>query len=236
MERTSNPGLHEYIGHLVLELDPNCNKHIIDLGCGSGALLERLAKGGHKNLVGADIQPPTSTASIKYEQIDLDSFSLKSSHQRFNIALSIEVIEHIENTGSFLDELARLLEPGGLALFTTPNLHSSQSKIRFALSDNLKQFDRKGDPTHVSPIFLFPFTKMLKRHGFAVKKTWSYPLDGTSPTSRPLLRLINKPLSIAITNKVGHGDTLIILAERQKNTSYNKQKHVTSHYYQPNNQ
>jgi SAM-dependent methyltransferase len=57
---------------------------------------------------------------------------------------SAEVIEHIEKLGLFLAELARLLRPGGLALFTTPNLHSAQAKLLFALGDRLKQFDAKG--------------------------------------------------------------------------------------------
>ena len=92
---------------------------------------------------------------------------------------SAEVIEHIENPGLFLAELARLLRPGGLALFTTPNLHSAQAKLLFALGDRLKQFDAKADPTHITPIVLFPFTRLLNRHGLMVLESWGFPLDGS---------------------------------------------------------
>ena len=81
-----------------------------------------------------------------------------------DLALAVEVIEHIENPGLFLAELARLRRPGGLALFTTPNLRSAQAKLLFALGDRLKQFDSKGDATHITPIVFFPFTRLLNRY------------------------------------------------------------------------
>jgi hypothetical protein len=61
-------------------------------------------------------------------------------------------------------------------VFTTPNLHSAQAKLLFALGDRLKQFDAKGDPTHITPIVLFPFTRLLNRHGLTVLESWGFPL------------------------------------------------------------
>lgn len=142
-----------------------------------------------------DISPPASTSAIQYEQVDLDHFSLNANEASFDLALAVEVIEHIEKPGSFLAELARLLNPGGLALLTTPNLHSAQAKLLLALSDRLKQFDPKGDPTHITPIFLFPFTRLLNCHGFTVIESWRFPEDGSSPTSRSSMRLAAKLLN-----------------------------------------
>jgi 2-polyprenyl-3-methyl-5-hydroxy-6-metoxy-1,4-benzoquinol methylase len=172
----------------VLKLVPEPDAQILDLGCGSGALLERLASMGYRQLTGVDILPPDSTAAIRYEQADLDQFRLDAPDGSFDLVLAVEVIEHIENPGLFLAELARLLKPGGLALLTTPNLHSAQAKLLFALGDRLKQFDTKGDPTHITPIVLFPFTRLLGRHGLMVLESWGFPLDGSSPTSRPVMR------------------------------------------------
>jgi hypothetical protein len=61
--------------------------------------------------------------------------------------------------------------------------------LLFGLSDRLKQFDSKGDPTHTMPIVLFPFSRLLNRHGFTVLESWGFPEDGNSPTSRLLMRL-----------------------------------------------
>jgi SAM-dependent methyltransferase len=146
-----------------------------------------------------------------------------------------QLIEHIENPGLFLAELARLLRPGGLALFTTPNLHSAQAKLLFALGDRLKQFDAKGDPTHIMPIVLFPFTRLLNRHGLTVLESWGFPLDGSSPTSRPAMRLAARLVRPLLRTSI-QGDNLCLLVERSEaghcSTTGNstKEELLTSHY------
>jgi SAM-dependent methyltransferase len=235
--RTSTPQLHSHVAAKAQALAPDPETRILDLGCGSGALLERLAGLGYRQLTGVDIRPPASTAAIHYEQADLDLFRLDVAEGSFDLALAVEVIEHIENPGLFLAELARLLKPGGLVLFTTPNLHSAQAKLLFALGDRLKQFDAKGDPTHITPIVLFPFTRLLDRHGFTVLESWGFPLDGTSPTSRPAVRLAALLLRPLIRTLIGHGDNLCLLVQRGFASAnptiqgnFTKADFLTSHY------
>ena len=135
-----------------------------------------------------DISPPVATAAVRYEQVDLDCFRFKDADGSFDLALAVEVIEHIENLGLFLAELARLRKLGGLAILTKLNLSSAQAKLRFALGNRLTQFDAKGDPTHITSIVLFPFTGLLNRYGLTVLESWGFQPDGSSPTSRPVMR------------------------------------------------
>lgn len=234
--RTSTPELHPHIAARVMQLDPNPSTRILDLGCGSGALLDRLASMGYRHLTGVDISPPASKEAISYYQADLDYFHLDRPDASFDLALAIEVIEHIENPGLFLAELARLLCPGGAVLLTTPNLHSAQAKLLFGLTDRLKQFDRKGDPTHITPIVLLPFTRLLNRHGFTVMEHWGFPTDGSSPTSRPLMRVAARILQIIINHTITHGDNLCLLLQRgyaPAELTHNralKASRLTSHY------
>jgi SAM-dependent methyltransferase len=234
--RTSTPQLHPHIAVKVRRLAPEPATRILDLGCGSGALLERLAGMGYRDLTGVDIRPPASGASITYRQADLDCFRLDCADGAFDLVLGVEVIEHIENPGLFLAELARLLRPGGMGLFTTPNLHSAQAKLLFGLTDRLKQFDSKGDPTHIMPIVLFPYTRLLNRHGFVVLESWGFPEDGSSPTSRPLMRLAARLLQPIVRTPIAHGDTLCLLIQRQDTplpsdpSSASKVALLTSHY------
>jgi SAM-dependent methyltransferase len=186
-------------------------------------------------LTGVDIRPTAATAAIRYWQADLDQFRLDAADGSIDLALAVEVIEHIENPGLFLAELARLLRPGGLALFTTPNLHSAQAKLLFALGDRLKQLDAKGDPTHIMPIVLFPFTRLLNRHGLTVLESWGFPLDGSSPTSRPAMRLAARLVRPLLRTSI-QGDNLCLLVERSEaghcSTTGNstKEELLTSHY------
>jgi SAM-dependent methyltransferase len=45
-------------------------------------------------------------------------------------AISIEVIEHVEDQFAFLRELARVVKPGGLVIVTTPNTLNANSRVR----------------------------------------------------------------------------------------------------------
>jgi SAM-dependent methyltransferase len=235
--RTSTPQLHPHVAAKVQALQPDPETRILDLGCGSGALLERLAGMGYRQLTGVDIRPPDSTAAIRYEQVDLDQFRLDAPDGSFDLVLAVEVIEHIENPGLFLAELARLLKTGGLALFTTPNLHSAQAKLLFALGDRLKQFDAKGDPTHITPIVLFPFIRLLNRHGLTVLESWGFPLDGSSPTSRPVMRWAARLMRPLLRSRI-QGDNLIMLVSsscgadscREIASESGKKEMLTAHY------
>jgi 2-polyprenyl-3-methyl-5-hydroxy-6-metoxy-1,4-benzoquinol methylase len=234
--RTSTPQLHPHVAAKVQALAPDFETRILDLGCGSGSLLERLAGLGYRQLTGVDIRPPATTAAIRYEQADLDLFRLDAAEGSFDLALAVEVIEHIENSGLFLAELARLLKPGGLALFTTPNLHSAEAKLLFSLADRLKQFDAKGDPTHITPIVLFPFTRLLNRHGFTVLESWGFPLDGSSPSSRPAMRVAARLVRPLLSSRV-QGDNLIMIVQRKSFDDFNREVRfktkayeLTSHY------
>ena len=233
--RTSTPQLHPHVAAKVRALAADPDTRILDLGCGSGALLERLAEMGYQQPTGVDIRPPAATAAIRYEQADLDLFRLDAADGSFDLALAVEVIEHIENPGLFLAELARFLRPGGLALFTTPNLHSAQAKLLFALGDRLKQFDAKGDPTHITPIVLFPFTRLLNRHELTLLESWGFPLDGSSPTSRPAMQLAAWLVRPLLRRSV-QGDNLCLLVQRSGaghcSTTGNSTKEalLTSHY------
>ena len=50
-----------------------------------------------------------------------DMTESRLSDEEFDIVVSVEVLEHVERDGRFLDEVARVLKPGGVFLMTTPN-------------------------------------------------------------------------------------------------------------------
>ena len=65
--RSSTPQLHPHVSAKVRALTPDLDTRILDLGCGSSALLEHLAGMGYRHLTGVDISPPATTALIRYE-------------------------------------------------------------------------------------------------------------------------------------------------------------------------
>jgi SAM-dependent methyltransferase len=230
----ANPGLHDHVADELVRLAPDRNSRLLDLGCGTGAFLRRLAASGYRHLTGIDIKTPSAAdGAIRYIECDLDHpWPIESG--AIDLVLAIEAIEHVENVGTMLQEASRVLRPGGCLLLTTPNVHSVEARLRFLLLAQLKQFDALGDPTHVSPLFLFPARRLIERHALALERVWGHPLDGSSPTSRPGLRGLARVLRWMGVRGAPDGDQLCIVLRRQQHAQghgdASKQQLVTSHY------
>jgi 2-polyprenyl-3-methyl-5-hydroxy-6-metoxy-1,4-benzoquinol methylase len=100
-------------------------KRVLDAGCGvgwGGALLRRA---GAASVAGVDIAfdaigyARTKAAGVDFVVADLGRIPF--SDGSFEVITCFEAIEHVERQDEVLDELARVLEPGGLLLVSSPN-------------------------------------------------------------------------------------------------------------------
>ena len=99
------------------------NKNIVDIGCGSGHLLDALS-GASKNQVGIEPCSPYLTSIIEkgYEAYSsIQDCTNKGREKYFDLGFSIQVIEHVLNPRSFLEDIRLLLKPGADLLISTPN-------------------------------------------------------------------------------------------------------------------
>src|SRR3989338_10406997 len=89
-------------------------KSILEIGCGSGTLMQYMKSNGWKNYSGVDLAPPADiVGDIKnWEQIGIQKES-------FDIIIAFEVIEHVDCIRECFD----ILKPGGQLLVTTPVPH-----------------------------------------------------------------------------------------------------------------
>ena len=69
------------------------------------------------NSIGQDMQ----TEAVTGEFIDLNVDPLPYANDHFDFVTSFACIEHVHRTFFFLDELRRVLKPGGIVFITTPN-------------------------------------------------------------------------------------------------------------------
>ncbi len=95
---------------------------LLDAGAGSGCLPHMNFKGQVAKVIGVD--PSTEVANNKYLDESHVGFC---DHMPFlesnsiDVAVSNNVLEHVEHPSSFLKEVQRVLKPGGIYIVKTPN-------------------------------------------------------------------------------------------------------------------
>ena len=95
---------------------------ILDFGCGSGHGTVVLAETG-AHVFGIDRVFPDRASrgnAAHYLLGDLNATPLRAAS--FDIVTSFQVIEHLDDPTIYVDAIAGLLRPDGLALITTPNI------------------------------------------------------------------------------------------------------------------
>ncbi|HEY0235643.1 MAG TPA: bifunctional 2-polyprenyl-6-hydroxyphenol methylase/3-demethylubiquinol 3-O-methyltransferase UbiG [Afipia sp.] len=100
---------------------------ILDIGCGAGLLCEPLTRLGAQvigvdpsatNISVAKLHAERGHLSIDYRCTTIEEMDPR---ERFDIVLAMEVVEHVNDVGAFLDRCARVLKPRGLMLVSTLN-------------------------------------------------------------------------------------------------------------------
>lgn len=105
---------------------------LLEIGCGEGRGVEQLAPLA-KSYTALDKIPEVitrlSTTYPEYTFIQTHIPPIRElKDNSFDVIATFQVIEHIKNDRLFLEEISRLLKPGGKALITTPNIKMSLSR------------------------------------------------------------------------------------------------------------
>ena len=100
---------------------------VLDLGCGVGHSFGELAP---RPSVGLDLDA-AALAGQERETVVADMRSIPFAGGRFASVLAVQSIEHVPDPERVLAEVARVLEPGGVAVFVTPN------RLTFARPDEI---------------------------------------------------------------------------------------------------
>lgn len=166
-------------------------RSLLDVGCGDGFFL-RLAKHrgiGTEHLAGLEISASSievaERAGFDCRRIDVgEPFPFPDNS--FEAVFAGEVIEHLANPDAMLEEVFRVLVPGGHLLLTTPNLVAWFNRIlmlfgvtpmfiehsyKATYGPAYSLFGRVGMPVgHLRLFTRTPLQKVLEQNGFEC--TW----------------------------------------------------------------
>jgi O-antigen biosynthesis protein len=115
----------EHVARYKLASQLAQGRTVLDAGCGVGWGTALLVEAGAQSATGVDISPIAIEDSRNREPrgrfVVGDLRSLPFSDKQFDLITCFEAIEHVEEPSRALDELARLLAPGGILLVSSPN-------------------------------------------------------------------------------------------------------------------
>lgn len=120
---------------------------VLDLGCAAGTYVRYLGRQGH-SVVGLDYSIPSLQRAIAADTQHLgcytggEAYNLPFADERFDLVVSIGVFQALENAGLALDEMARVLRPGGMLLVEFLNSYEVVSATK-ALVGRLKGEERR---------------------------------------------------------------------------------------------
>jgi ubiquinone/menaquinone biosynthesis C-methylase UbiE len=113
------PATARYEQRVAAMLDPNAR--VLDLGCGRGGIVERLATQGHWVGIDPDLRSLRTHRVPTLPRGQALAHRLPFADRTFDLVVSSWVFEHLPDPKAVFDEVARVLRPGGRLVFLTPN-------------------------------------------------------------------------------------------------------------------
>lgn len=163
------------------ERHPLKGKRALDVGCGAGLLTEPLARLGAM-ATGIDAAPENIAAARHHAEgqglaIDYRTGGIEDlGDERFDLVVSMEVVEHVTDPAAFIAGMAGALADDGLLILSTPN-RTPLSKL--ALITVGEGFGMVPKGTHDHSKFLTPeeLSALIERAGLHAVDTTGLSFD-----------------------------------------------------------
>ncbi|MBX3435498.1 MAG: methyltransferase domain-containing protein [Pirellulales bacterium] len=144
---------------------------VFDLGCGNGSVAACLASLGY-DVTGVDPSAEgIRQAAASYPELRLEEGSayddLAAQYGTFPAVISLEVVEHVYAPRDYAATLFSLVEPGGIAIVSTP-YHGYLKNLALAATGAMdRHFTALWDHGHIKFWSIATLTQLLQEAGFA---------------------------------------------------------------------
>lgn len=187
-------------------------KSILDVGCAKGFLVKAFLELGIKDVRGIDVSKyaigqVSAEVRKKLQVVDVEKERIPFPDASFELIAALDLIEHLVNPKKALQEIYRVLKPGGKVCVTTPSPRSPNATL---------------DPSHINVHDIYYWDKMFKEIGFKYKLIYQGAVHGRSkfPGKFPLCaikiilyRILGRLRDMMSWNKV---DYILLLTKKGK--------------------
>jgi methionine biosynthesis protein MetW len=198
---------------------------VLDVGCGNGVFSQRIQKATGAVVSGIDISLKSAEQAqargVDARQCDVDEDGICYDAETFDLVFCGEVIEHIFDPDRLLEEIWRVLIPGGHLVISTPNLAAWYNRVllflgiqpiftdtstRKTLGRYVPLLGQGSRPVgHLRVYTLAGLKDVLREYGFTILRVQAVPFL-PYPILRELDRLIGLIPSL--------GSDLLVLARK----------------------
>jgi SAM-dependent methyltransferase len=180
---------------------------VIEIGCGSGDLLEAL-RDREADVFGVEISDSAVTLckekGIRCAKMDLSLSRIDESQvvagEGFDLCILVEVLEHVFDYFRLTDNINRILKVNGKLFLTVPNFDSIRSLVNYLEGKSCTQIQNIGHVRFFSRDYL---DKLFEIQGFTTDlRTHLLPHRREGISLSRMLQWINGPLIVGKCTKV----------------------------------
>jgi len=165
---SNNPIAHDIAKHTaqVVSMVLPDGASILDIGCGSGLLVDRLARIGYQatGLDWSEVAVEFAKSHYQGEYLLANVEQGLDVGRKFDCVVASHILEHLENPHEFSQSVKGLLEPDGYLVVATPNLDWYDPKSIYRSVSTI------FDPEHVVGYSPAGLRKLLEANGYKVEK------------------------------------------------------------------
>ncbi|MEJ1241255.1 class I SAM-dependent methyltransferase [Chryseolinea sp. T2] len=131
-ELVSDNPIHQRLFKAYVASEPHIHGNVLEVGCGEGRGIPVILPRATQYTAVDKIESALAVLRKKYGNSTFISMNIPPfgglMDNVYDVVLSFQVIEHIDDDLGYLKEIHRVLKPGGTALITTPNRKMSLTR------------------------------------------------------------------------------------------------------------